>query len=219
MKINNQILSLPPYISTSWKNVNSLSVDLSGNLIILLHSNAKIIIPNLEKSVINVIFDAHAKYIEQETSPKKGGDFLGSPFLKIGAEGIESLGSAMQHNPLQANAPDLPKDILEKIVSITKAMNIETDIMPKPEANCNCVHCQLARALRGESRNKETTDEEVTEEDLKFRTWDIEQIDEKLYRVTNPLDNNEHYSVYLGSPVGCTCGEKNCEHIKAVLNS
>ncbi|NGX33463.1 MAG: hypothetical protein K1060chlam4_01531, partial [Candidatus Anoxychlamydiales bacterium] len=40
-----------------------------------------------------------------------------------------------------------------------------------------------------------------------------------LYRVTNPLDENEHYSVFLKDPIGCTCGKKNCEHVKAVLNS
>ena len=61
--------------------------------------------------------------------------------------------------------------------------------------------------------------EEVTDEDLKFRTWDIKQPGKKLYLVTNPLDNNENYNVFLGKPVGCTCGQKYCEHIKAVLNS
>ena len=220
MKINAQVLSLPPYISTSWKNINSLTVDTSGNLIILLHSNAKIIIPNLEKSIINLIFDAHAKHIEKsENSEKKPTDIFGSPFLKIGPEGIDSLGSAMQHNQDQKDAPDLPNEILDKIKSITKIMGIESpDMAPKPEENCNCVHCQIARAIRGLKKDDDLEDE-VTEDDLKFRTWDIEQTDEKLYTLTNPLDKNEHYTVFLGSPIGCTCGEKNCEHIKAVLNS
>ena len=40
-----------------------------------------------------------------------------------------------------------------------------------------------------------------------------------LIVVTNPLDANEHYNVFLGDPIGCTCGQKNCEHIRAVLNS
>ena len=64
-----------------------------------------------------------------------------------------------------------------------------------------------------------TVEEEITEDDLKFRNWDIRQTADKLYAVTNPLDENEHYSVFLGTPLGCTCGEKNCEHIRAVLNS
>jgi hypothetical protein len=61
--------------------------------------------------------------------------------------------------------------------------------------------------------------EEVSDEDLKFRDWEIKQTAEQLYTVTNPLDANEHYNVFLGSPLGCTCGDKNCEHIRAVLTS
>ncbi|MGH2612567.1 MAG: hypothetical protein ACRDFB_05905, partial [Rhabdochlamydiaceae bacterium] len=62
-------------------------------------------------------------------------------------------------------------------------------------------------------------EEEVSDEDLKFRTWDIKQENDKLYSVTNPLDKKEHYNVFLGKPLGCTCGNKNCEHIQAVLKS
>ena len=60
---------------------------------------------------------------------------------------------------------------------------------------------------------------QFSEDDLKFRDWDIEQKSEELYEVTNPIDQNEHYQVFLGNPVGCTCGKKNCEHIRTVLNS
>ena len=35
----------------------------------------------------------------------------------------------------------------------------------------------------------------------------------------DPLDPNEHYNVFLGTPLGCTCGEKDCEHIRAVLST
>jgi PhoH-like ATPase len=49
--------------------------------------------------------------------------------------------------------------------------------------------------------------------------WGIEQTAEQLYKVTNPLDANEQYNVFLGTPLGCTCGLKNCEHIRAVLNT
>ena len=226
MKINNQVLSIPPYISTSWKNISSILVNQDGNLVILLHSGAKIIIPNLDKSLINVIFDAHAKHLEEEEKKKEplapNNLSMGLP-LKIGADGIESIGAAMQHNPSQADAPDLPEDVLNKIASISKIMGVEDpQMMPKPEPHCNCVHCQIARAIRGEKKEDEDNDdleEEVTDEDLKFKTWDIEQTGEMLYILTNPLDKNEKYTVYLGEPLGCTCGEKNCEHIRAVLNS
>ena len=92
--------------------------------------------------------------------------------------------------------------------------------LPKPEDNCNCMHCQVSRALQiGMGINPENLDEAVDEQDLKFRDWDILEEGAHLYRVTNPLDENEHYSVFLKDPIGCTCGKKNCEHIKAVLNS
>jgi hypothetical protein len=223
MKINHQVLSIPPYISTSWKNINSILVDQSGNLVILLHTNAKISIPNLEKSIINVIFDAHAKFLENDEKEKtqKTGSALtmGMP-LKIGVDGIESLGSAMQHNSANANSPDLPPDMLNKIASISKIMGIDSpEMMPKAEPHCNCPHCQIARAIRGEAVKGNEINEEVSEEDLKFKTWDISQTGDQLYVVANPLDENEKYTVFLGNPLGCTCGEKNCEHLRAVLNS
>lgn len=230
MKINNQVLSIPPYISTSWKNINSILVDQNGNLVILLHTNAKISIPNLDKSIINVIFDAHAKYLEKEESDRRQkvnpGLSMGIP-LKITGEGadsaFESLGSAMQHNPANANAPDLPPEVLDKIASISKIMGIDNpELLPKAEPHCNCIHCQIAKAIRGESKaapQEDELSEEVTEADLKFKTWEISQTGQQLYSVTNPLNVNEKYTVFLGEPLCCTCGAKNCEHIRAVLNT
>jgi hypothetical protein len=61
--------------------------------------------------------------------------------------------------------------------------------------------------------------EEVLPEDLKFKDWEIVQKGDQIYEVISPLDKNEHYQVFLGTPLGCTCGAKNCEHIRAVLNS
>ncbi len=53
MKINNQILSIPPYISTSWKNIASLHVESQDStiyLVVTLLSGARIEIPQLERS-------------------------------------------------------------------------------------------------------------------------------------------------------------------------
>ena len=138
---------------------------------------------------------------------------------------MEHFGTLLQHNPEQANSPDLPPDILEKIAHLSKTLGIEDpNTVPKPEPHCNCMHCQIARAmqtgLNGElPETKEEQEEIVSDEDLKFKTWDVAQTGEKLYSVTNPLDAKEHYNVYLGDPIGCTCGENHCEHIRAVLNT
>jgi hypothetical protein len=237
MKISPKILNIPPYISTSWKNVDSVYIEIIDKkpvLIIALKTPARTVkIPNLDPKVVEVIFNAHAKFLEedapekviekQEQQPPPLNNLLNFG-LPLGSGDLQSLGNVMQHNPEQKNAPDLPKEILDKIVGISSMLGKDMPIeIPKAEPHCNCIHCQIARALVGEKKEEEpkndTTEDVVTEEDLRFRLWDIKQSGDKLYTVSNPLDENEHYQVFLGKPLGCTCGDKNCEHIKAVLKS
>ncbi|HRW58094.1 MAG TPA: hypothetical protein P5048_00575 [Chlamydiales bacterium] len=233
MKIDEKILSIPPFISTSWKNIQTLSADYQNNQSILLIElkNGRIIsIPNLKGEEITEIFDFHEKTLHKEETSKKNqpSPFLPPPGLgiplKIGPEGIENMGSMMQHNPSQSNAPDLPPEILEKIAQIVKVIGpVDPQELPKPEPHCNCMHCQFAKAIQkamgATDISDNTIEEEVSDEDLKFRDWNVEEIDDKLYKVSNPLDPNEEYKVFLGTPLGCTCGKKNCEHIKAVLDT
>jgi hypothetical protein len=242
MKINHKILSIPPYISTSWKNIASLHVENHHPMLVLvvtLLNGARIEVPHLESPVIEAIFVAHTRYMEQDEKlsqpklpPRAPLNFpigqeqvlsLGLP-LKNGLGGMEHFGSLLQHNPEQADSPDLPPDILQKIAHLSKTLGIEDpNTVPKPEPHCNCMHCQIARALQtglhGGLPEKEEQEEIVSDDDLKFKTWDIAQTGDKLYTVTNPLDDKEHYNVFLGEPIGCTCGEDHCEHIRAVLNT
>jgi len=217
MKINKEILSVPPYISTSWSNIASLFTQ-NDVLIVILKNAIKIEVPDLDTTILQAIFDTHAQVLESNSKSKTSINF-GLPSMANG--NLESLSSAMQHNPEQKDAPDMPKDIIKKIANIAKLFAQEANMdMPKPEAGCNCMHCQIAKALQlGVGVNPENLDEDVSDEDLKFKNWDIKEEGSKLYTVTNPLDQNEHYSVFLGDPIGCTCGDKNCEHIKAVLDS
>lgn len=249
MRINHKILSLPPYISTSWKNVISLHAEHRMGVVILsigLVSGERIEVPNLELPIIDAIFQAHAKSMDLETSktaqesvrehsesaptlmeqislsfPMK----MSSGSLENTLESFgENFGPLLQHNPEQAEAPSLPVDILNKIATLSKTAGIsDTDLIPEAEPHCNCIHCQIARAVRGNvegiAHPHEEIEEEVSDEDLKFRTWNIEQTAPTLYNVTNPLDEKESYSVFLGDPVGCTCGHSSCEHVIAVLKS
>lgn len=221
MKINDTILNIPPYISTSWENITSLFTQ-NDLLIVILKNGAKIEIPTLKPDMLENIFTIHSKVLENKSKPKTSINF-GLPSLptNLPIGGLESLTSSMQHNPKQKDAPDIPKDVLNKIANIAKLFADESNMdMPKPEKKCNCMHCQISRALlRGIGVNPENLDEEVSDQDLKFKDWEIIEEKNLLYKVTNPLDPNEHYSVFLGKPIGCTCGQKNCEHIKAVLNS
>lgn len=238
IKVNLKVLSIPPYISTSWKNITSLHVEMDSSslrLIVLLQDGERIEIPGLTPVTISQVFKTHCDYLEEEggttelttTSPLQ---FLSSLTEKLGnlfpttaPTAEERFAPVIRHDPNQADAPDLPDYFLKKVATLTKTLGIDDPyILPKPEENCNCTHCQVARALcSGLTEEKEVAllDEPVTAEDLKFRSWDIQDLGEKLYTVTNPLDANEQYNVYLGNPIGCTCGEAKCEHISAVLSS
>lgn len=234
--INEKILSIPPFISTTWESVTALHISNEGNsshLVISLNSGTVIKVPNLSQDLLTKIFQTHTQYISSQDTKNRqkpmndpAGLFnldsiagIGFP-MRFGG-GLEGLGAAMQHNPEQSNAPNLPKDVLEKISAVAKIMDSGQNLTQslKPEPHCNCMHCQIARAVNGIIVEEVSVEEEVSEDDLKFKTWDITQSGDKLYTVSNPLDTQEHYSVYLGEPLGCTCGQKNCEHIKAVLNT
>ena len=85
-------------------------------------------------------------------------------------------------------------EMLNKIGAIAKAVGIDdAAILPKAEPHCNCMHCQIARAIHSsisgeeDSRLQQQQEEEVTSEDLKFRLWDINQTADNLYIVSNPL--------------------------------
>ncbi len=238
MKINQKILSIPPYISTSWKNVVSLHLQQQNGaavLLIGLVNGSTIEIPGLDKQILEATFAAHEKFLEQDcisAGPK--GPPPGSiipPGMMEDSSAILSLplrfgldanmGNLLQHNPEASDSPDLPKEVIEKIASFSKVVGFDNiDNFPKPEPHCNCMHCQVMKAMQESTHDHhEEEEEEISEDDLRFREWDIEQKGENLYIITNPLNAEEHYNVFLGKPVGCTCGQPNCEHIRAVLNS
>lgn len=226
MKITPQILSIPPYLSTTWKNIAALNVREEGSLfrlIVILQDRVQIEVPHLDKETVDAIFEAHAKYAENGGAPPPL-NALDSPYtftlpLKTDGPALDVFGAGMKHSPEQANLPPLPPEVLEKIVIIAKAFGLDdTALLPNPEPNCNCMFCQVARSLSQEPSSEE--EEAVKDAELHFRSdWDVAQTAEKLYLVTNPLDTNEHYNVFLGDPLGCTCGNKNCEHIRAVLST
>lgn len=243
MKINNKIFSLPPHISTTWNNVQALHMHQDA-LVVTLHNGDAITIPDIKPELLEAIFDAHASFIEageQPSSHKNQTATLQFPFMKsspaqdelpfkFGVGGFENFQAAMQHNAEQANIPNLPEEILEKIRSLSKILipKEALESAPKGEPHCNCMYCQVARALQDGWEEQEMWDskikvkplnDEISEIELQFQQWEIEQTEEKMYTVTNRLDKNEKYNVFLGSPVGCTCGNQGCEHILAVLKS
>ena len=217
MKITPEILSIPPFISTKWSNVTSIRVDASKALLIITLSDSSYVeIPNLEQRYIDEIFQAHAQVSEKDSNPGKGlfdNAFSFSLPLKSPGGMLDPLSTQLQHNPEQSELPPLPPNILEKITAIVKSLGLEDlSVLGTPEPNCNCIYCQLTRSIA-------QVEEIVEDEELTFRDWEVTEKENNLFRVINPLDTNEHYDVFLGDPLGCTCGEKNCEHIRAVLNT
>lgn len=239
MKITPNIFSLPPYISTTWQNVIALHVRHEEGMLLLvvdLLNGNRIEIPNLDPATMETIFAMHAAVSEGEGAKPSAAaqkndlpsllslhlpvKFFGAKFLE---EGIDKIAGALQHNPEAADTADLPREILDRVANIAQSLGMQ-DIssIPSPTEGCNCLFCQIARSMQAQiavAVQSEQEDEEVTAEDLHFKTWDIHQKDHHLYDVVNPLDKNEQYSVFLGSPLGCTCGVQHCEHIRAVLST
>ena len=218
VKISSKVLSISPYLSTSWKNISSLQISAKGLLLINLYDGTHVEIPEIDQASIDAIFEAHARYSDQNAvAPAKNP--LNSPYsfsLPFGSDG--NVSSVMTHNPEQANLAPLPPEVLQRIAAVTRALGLEDlSQLPPAEPHCNCMYCQVTRTLRETPTEK--IEEIVLDEDLKFKNWEVKQTADKLYIVINPLDQNEQYNVFLGEPLGCTCGQKNCEHVRAVLNT
>jgi hypothetical protein len=234
MNVNDKFFSFPPHLSTPWAHVIALSVSPSGHMIFHLISRDAVVLPLLTKDDTDRIFKAHASFLERqvlEAPPERKERFI--RINDISPEGreipirfafgtLEGLNSAMQHNPQESNSPNLPAEILTKIAEVSKILAPnDPNQLPKAEPHCNCPHCQIARAVRGTPplQLQAEIEEEVPLEDLQFEQWGIKQTGDKLFTVSNKLDPLESYSVYLGHPVGCTCGKQGCEHILVVLKS
>lgn len=222
MKINHKVLSIPPYISTSWKNIGALH-QKGTSLVISLNNGSVIEVPSLPESILSEVYAAHQSHMEHD-EPKEQEIFrepnfsFGMPVADFG--GIEGMSSFMQHSMEKADSPDLPKEMLDKVRNLTKVMGMDAHLqnMPVAEPHCNCPYCQIARAVSNEQHSHDEI-EDVKDSDLQFREWDIKEVGDKQFTVTNPLNQEETYHVFLGTPIGCTCGHDNCEHIKCVLSS
>lgn len=194
-------------------------------------------IPDLPEETINTIFSTHAR--ASETTGAETGDVsmlvgdlrsgmkdLFGLFSKLGDPSISSLGKILEHDPENSGLPDLPEEMVKKVELLLNIIPKEDILeMPEAEPGCNCMYCQINRILRQEhSLHEEESDsllseEPVEETELEFSQWNVENIDDKLYKVTNKLDPKEEYRVFLGDPIGCTCGKAHCDHVLAVLRS
>lgn len=218
MKISHRTLSIPPYISTSWRDVQSVHVK-EGVLVISLLNGEIVQVPNLNEGTVSLIFKAHADFLDEEEKEEKKAEIEQRFVLKVGLEGV---GQMLQHNQEQAEAQDLPSEMLDKIADMARmVIPDDPEHLPKAEPHCNCMYCQIARAIANEPKMvlEKAESEEVLPEELTFNQWKISQAGDQLFLVENRLDAQESYRVFLGDPIGCTCGSNNCDHLVAVLKS
>lgn len=245
MKIDNKILSIPPYISTLWQYVDGLYMR-GATLVVTLFGGESVNIPGLNAEIIQAIFSAHAESLEQESrqqaSPKPNLQqfpelALGFPVFsqmlpivtngessfQFGITSTDGFTTAMQHNPAQANAPDLPKEMLQKIGAIVKIV-VPEEVIESASAvqHCNCPHCQITRAILADpfvtSTEACTEVKAPPQPETIYRQWKIQQTGDNLFNVIDSVDASE-YKVCLGDSIACTCGKPGCEHIIAVLKS
>lgn len=241
MKITPFLLSIPPHVSARWEYIQSLRVQ-ENVLIVTLKDGSSCAIPGLTQEELSQIFTAFSSYAQQperEESKhdeilkkdlsqlfegiKKGFSDFVQAFAKTGVHSL-SFAKSLEHDPANAHlAPLLPdaKRRVEMLLQIVPEEEILS--MPEPVQDCNCMYCQVQRLLREALFKKKHLGEEmgepVDESELTFTEWTVEPLSDKLYAVRNKLNPQEEYRVFLGEPLGCTCGKANCEHILAVLRS
>src|SRR4051812_39651917 len=63
MKITQHILSIPPYLSTTWDQIVSLYVK-ETQLVVCLQDRSTISVPNLNPEEIELIFKGHAAFLD-----------------------------------------------------------------------------------------------------------------------------------------------------------
>ncbi len=133
MKVNEKIISIPPFISTHWNNV--ATIHMKGTiLLVTLIDGDTISIPSLTPSAVETIFHFHALHLEQVASianatdnrktPERGfiEQILEIPF-RVGIGAIDGFSSSiMQHTSQQSEMPNLPKEFLDKVSEIVRTV-------------------------------------------------------------------------------------------------
>ncbi len=244
IKMTSKLLSIPPYLSTNWGEVSALQIAQDEHgfpvLLVTLKHGEEVAIPNLPSPMLAAAFELHARSLEKQAEvplPVNNPfemffNMLNTPLdlpppLFQALARNESVSSdlhgavdvQLKHAPELSQTPDLPEALTTKMREMAEMSGEALKKRFIPIEGCNCPHCQVGRLFGATDTPATQEDEPVSDADLTFREWDIQSVGERLYRVSHPLDKEESYHVFLGTPVGCTCGEQGCVHLHAVLRS
>ncbi|MFZ4773172.1 MAG: SWIM zinc finger family protein [Chlamydiia bacterium] len=249
MKINHRVLHIPPYISCRWSEIASIGVETKGgeNLLqVQLLSGSRVLVPNLNQDEIDLIFKMHVHHLEHASEEEdrfknlKELPFFSNLFQPPPMDGnvATSFGAPISfhfdandpsalfqgHNPAFANSPPLPKEILDKITLIAKAIGGEMVKEVEPIDNCNCFFCQIARSLHNEKTHekKPRVPRDLSKDLLHGGIdpeWMVEEVGPHMFKVTSRDEPGAIYQVYLGDSISCSCGSNRCQHIVAALKT
>jgi hypothetical protein len=208
MIINKQLLSIPPYISTSWKDVELLLSDGQHTLNIYLKNGTLVKISHLHKEQLDLIFSVHQEILLNQTQE------MTIPI--IDPLFFQFSGPFLEHDPDLYDASPLPDEVKIKLLSLLEGLpKIDTSKAPLIHPDCSCPHCQLMNLI---AHNKEQQ-EYISDEELSFATWTQSSISPQEIKLTHPYNTDESYIVSLNEPISCTCGQNHCEHLIHVLRS
>lgn len=209
MIINKHMLSIPPFISTSWKDIDLLLSDGQTTLNVYLKNGTVVKISNLLKDDLNLIFKVHQDILLSPSQPTIPS--LIDPLL------FSLSGPLLEHDPDLHDASPLPDEVKIKLKSLLEGMpKLEKIKLPQIHQDCNCPFCQIMGLIQDEATNDE---EIVKDEDLLFSTWKQEAFSDHLIKLTHPFNQEETYFINLESPISCSCGQTSCEHIEHVLRN
>lgn len=240
MKITQNTLSIPPYITAGWESISSIHQDQkSKNLIINTISEDKISIPDLKEEEIKKIISYYESFLDSsnQQSVSENTQDLTSDFIdqiqqqlmssicplvqKISGESSPIIGGVgvikvpLTHSASQKDLPSLPAESLDSIIKAMLKMRVnQLDLISGVDAvdGCRCVYCQASRRSQQISESIK-----VTSQDLKFKEeWDIKYISKNKAKVISTRNSNEAFSVDL-KKLECSCKSSKCEHIKAAI--
>lgn len=205
MIINKQLLSIPPFISTSWKDVELLLSDGKNTLNIYLKNGTLVKISHLLKEQLDLIFQVHQEILLSQAQD------ISAPL--VDPLFFQFSGPFLEHDPELSDASPLPDEVKSKLLSLLKSLpKMDATKLPIAHENCGCPHCQLMNLMKGQEE-----DDIVTDEELRFATWRVEEIENNYFKLTHPYQESEIYFVSLSDPISCSCGQNHCEHVEHIL--
>jgi hypothetical protein len=207
MLINKKLLHIPPFISTSWKDVELLLGDGHHSLNIYLKNGTLVQISHLSKEELDLIFQVHQEILLAQASSK---DLtLPHPLL------FQFSHQFLEQDPQISDTTSLSDAVKIKLLSVLDQMIPQEHTHAHPDS-CSCAQCTLINFL---SEKNQTPDEIVCDEDLQFATWIVDPLESQNYKLTHPYHPDETYFVCLNHPICCSCGQPGCEHIEHVLKT